>query len=366
MKEFRYICSTIIVVIFCALSLVSCSGGDKDFSEETNNSREEKITNVETCALTRMDFKDLLTLTATAEPMRRVTVSSEESGKITFTDIDEGRKVKKGDILVKQDIDLLTLQVKMAKSGFELAESDYKRIKKLFDRGSTSNQEMQAATVNRDVTKTQLDLAKLHLKRAKVYSPINGVILEKYVEFGEMIGPGTPLCKIIDTSTIKIVTGVAETELPYLKEGSAAELRFDIYPDRIFAGTISYIAAGGDTLTGTFPLEIHYDNSENLVKPGMIARLSLVRRLFKDAIVVPQTAVLDREGIKYLFIRESDIAREVHVKTGPANNNRIVVLEGLQGGEHLVVLGHRDLVNGEKINVVKTDGNSCKQENGDF
>src|SRR4030042_2667762 len=161
MKHLKiYVFKFIPFFILC-ISMVSCSGNDKALTQENNGNNKEKITNVETSTVKKTNFEDIVSLTGTAESLQRVTVSSEESGKITFLNCDEGRRVNKGDILVKQDIELLALEKQAAESNYSLAETNYQRIKKLFDKGSTSSQEMQSATVNRDVAKTQLDLVKL-------------------------------------------------------------------------------------------------------------------------------------------------------------------------------------------------------------
>jgi len=340
-------------IFIITISQVSCSKESKGNSPEPVTGKNEKITNVETSVVTRSNFEDVLELTGTAEAFRTVTISSEETGKITHLSCDEGNRVKKGTILLKQDTELLSLQVKVAESNFALAETNHKRIKKLFDRGSTSNQEMQSATVNRDVARAQLDLAKLHLDRAIIKSPLSGIIVAKYAEFGEMLAPGMPVCKIIDTETLKIITGIPEQELPFLKKDAPVEFTFDAYPGRVFQGKISYVGAAGDTSSGTFPLEMQYDNENNEIIPGMIARVRLIRRVVENAVVIYQNAVIDRENVKYVFSVESKFAREVVVEVGPTDGKNILITKGLSGGEQLIIIGHRDLVDGEKVNIIK-------------
>jgi membrane fusion protein (multidrug efflux system) len=137
--------------------------------------------------------------------------------------------------------------------------------------------------------------------------------------------------------------------------GGEVKIEVDAYPGREFRGTIHFLSPAATGQNRTFPAEIEIDNRSGELRPGMIVRVALTRRVYENAMVVPRDAILERDTGDVIFVLKDDLVELRKVATGPSEKGRIVVLEGLQPGETLVVSGHRNLVDGQKVRVVSGD-----------
>ena len=113
------------------------------------------------------------------------------------------------------------------------------------------------------------------------------------------------------------------------EEGAPVTVTIDALPEQEFQGCIHYIATVADPMTRTFTAEVEVDNSEGLIKPGMIARAGLVRRVYEDAIVVPifATVLLDQQ--RYVLVEEDGVAKLKAIETGVIQGNVVQITEGL-------------------------------------
>ena len=116
----------------------------------------------------------------------------------------------------------------------------------------------------------------------------------------------------------------------------------DAFPERIFRGTVYRIATSAEMATRTFVTEIEFDNAEELLRPGMIARARLIKKEYPDAITAPHFSILNRGDERSVFVEKDGVAHERNVQLGFIQNSHVLVSEGLDTGENLIVAGHRD------------------------
>jgi membrane fusion protein (multidrug efflux system) len=160
---------------------------------------------------------------------------------------------------------------------------------------------------------------------------------------------------VVKINKLKVNVDVPEKDVSYVKSGQ----RVKVLPAEVNvsgigrSGRIIHVSYLADENTRTYRTRIRIDNSDGFLRPGMIVRVNFVRSVIEDAIVVPLYAVMDREGVKYVFVEEDGTAvkREVHL--GPIINGKVVVFGGVQEGEHLVVKGQQLLLDGGPVKVVE-------------
>lgn len=329
-----------------------CGAPDPKEDPLGNGAYEPPPINVSTLELEPGELTERLVLTGRIEPWVAVNVSAELGGTVLEVGFEKGQRVEKGRVLARVGTDLLSVELEEAKAALVEAEANYNKTKELFARQAVPRQELIAYTSRYEAAKARVALAELRLERSIIRAPVSGVAISREVEFGEVISPGARITTLHELSRLKVSVGVPENEVPFFREGGAATLEVDAYPGKVFEGRIHFLGPAATGQNRTFPSEVAIENPGGELRPGMIARVSLVKRHFDRAIVVPRDALLERDEGTMAFVRVDDHAEERQVVLGPGEGDRVVVLEGLAAGESLIVRGHRNMVDGQPIRVV--------------
>ncbi len=341
-----------ILLILALFILTSCGGGvgnEQKPSEESSR----PPTNVTIMKITPSSLTEYVDLTGVTEPYFDVMVSSEEGGVVESLNFDKGDWVKKGKELARINAKFIEAILNEAKADLTLKESNYQRAEKLFARKSITEQERLEKQSLYQMAKARFELAKIRMDKAIVESPINGVIIEKNVEEGEFVPSGGSIARIQDLSRIKVAAPLPESELPYIKQRRKVEITFDGIPRQVFNGEISYIGSSADNVTRTFPIEIILSNKDGYLKSGMVARLSIVKRVFENAIVIPQDALVQTATGMVAFVLNDNHASLRNVKIVTASKGKVVVEDEIHFGEQLIVTGQNDLVDNQKVKVLE-------------
>jgi len=247
--------------------------------------------------------------------------------------------------------DIYEAQLKEAEAGLTLKQAALKKAVTLFERGSISGMQRLQAKVEHDAAEAQVDLAKTRLERSILRAPFSGRIDGRYVDQGEMVSPGGQVLRIVDQSRMKLEGEVSERDVTAVEEGIVAEVDFDSYPDTTFHAKLSFVSSTATPASRTYPCEFVLDNTHGLVRGGMHARIKVLKAEHRDVIVLPQTALVETEDGRNVFILDGDKAVRREVKLGASNDGRVVIMTGIQSDERVIVIGQRDLVDGQQVRV---------------
>lgn len=337
------------------LTAVACSSPPPEEEPAGNGAYEPPPVNVSVVELEPTELVERVVLTGRIDPWVEVDVSTELGGTVQEIGFEKGQRVKKGQVLARIGTDLLTVQFQEAEASLEEAEANFNRAKELFARQAVPRQELVTYTSRYHAAQARLKLAKLRVERSVIDAPVSGLAISRHVDVGEVATPGTRITTIHQVSRLKATVGIPENDLSYFKVGGEATLEVNAYPGRVFEGKIHFLGLASSGKNRTFPSEVAITNAGNDLRPGMIARVFLVKRRYESALVVPRDALIERDQGSVAFVNNNDRAQERKVVLGPSEGNNIVVLEGLSAGEPLIVRGHRNLVDGNPIRVIKQD-----------
>lgn len=315
-----------------------------------------KVVNVETQVIEPGSFTTYVRLTGAVEAWEDVIVSAEESGTIQSFSLEKGSRIGAGQAIARIDDRVLRAQVDESAALARLAAERFERQRQLWeDEEIGSEIAFLQAKYNAEAAAARHGLLEARLDRTVVRSPISGVFDERYVDRGEMVGPGTPVARVIDVGRLKIVGGVPERFAPFVGPDSEARITFDIFPGRVFEGRIGYVGGSVNAANRTFPIEIVMQNPDGLVKPQMVANVEVATDELDHVIVVPQEVVMRTEQGYQVFVVVYNRRAEAEARTvrlGPAFENRVVITEGLEAGDHLVVVGHQMVDPGDRVQIV--------------
>lgn len=293
------------------------------------------------------------------------------AGKDILTSrVEEGLRVSRNQQLGVIDHDIYAAQVAVAEADLrarqvELADGsrEKERMASLYKQGSTTEQSRDKAVTAAELAqarvaaaKANLDLAQINLKESTIRSPINGVVTKRHIDEGNLISAGTDIVTIADIETVKIVVAAAERYAEIIEAGTAARMRVDAYPERVFDARVYSIHPALDAETGSMPVEIRLDNKQLLLRPGMFARVTLITRHKDDVVVIGRDVVLGgKVDPYYVYVVEDEVAHKRFVDVGIKQGDRYQITEGLKPGESLVVNGMNYLIDGVGVEVVRIE-----------
>ncbi len=347
------------ICVVIALISAAVVGGVRQYKnrEHTEEAKapEHNATNVMVRVLEPVTVDDVVTLTGRIDPWEEVILSAEVSGTVEWQGVEEGQTVEKGQELLK--IDTIWYQTANAQAQAQdvLAKQELERVRNLQKRGVSSPQDLDRALTQQKLASADLASTKNQLDKAVLRAPIVGLVDNLETEQGEWASVGNALVHLVQVDRVKALVGIPEQDIVFFKEGDTVHIKLDALPDRDFEGVIHRLATTGDKITRTFEAEIALDNGEGLLRPGMTIRAALLRQRFPNSIAVPIFSILSLENQRFAVIENDGHAHIRPIEVGILQGNTVQVTQGLTAGERLIVVGHRDLRDGDPVTVTDED-----------
>lgn len=346
----------LLLIFSIAAIAVACS---EEQNGNSNNDDRVRQVPVETVTIEMDEFNDFIRLTGTVEAIEDAVISAETSGRI-LSIVNRGEQVERGGVIAQLDDRLTRAQYSAAKTNYELAEDTFNRLKSLYADSIISTQDFNSARAQRDQAKAQLEQAEKQLEDVHISAPFDGRVEERMIRSGELINPGQPVVRLVNTNRVRVKAGIPERYSGDIREGSEVRVRFMALDDETRESRISYAGNVIDPDNRTFTIEVELRNPDSRIKPDMVADLQVQRELLSGVIIIPRTAVIrDEEGTSVFVVSEENgrkTARLVSVSTGSASGAIIQITDGLNEGDEVVVNGMRNLSAGDQLNVLKTEG----------
>ena len=282
--------------------------------------KEETPVTYQAVPVERRDIVVSAQASGTVQPDTTVEVKSKASGEILELAVETGQVVKRGALMVRVDPRIPRNAVAQAQADLEVAQarltnasSQKRRADELFKSQSITEQEheqalLDYANANAEVIRARVavDNARDQLDDTNVRAPINGTIIEKQVERGQVIssptndvGGGTVLLKMADLNLVQVRTLVDETDIGKIQPGQRATVTVEAFPSRPFSGTVLKIEPQAQTEQNVtmFPVLVRIDNKEGLLRPGMNAEVEVHVGRRDDVLTVPNAALRTQRDV---------------------------------------------------------------------
>jgi len=360
-------------------------------------SKREKPIPVTTEAAIRKTIVQTVSATGKIQPEVEVKISPEVAGEIIELPVEDGMRVKKGDLLLKIKPDSYKALVEQQEAAISTAkatnlqqkatmmktEHDLKRAEDLFNKKLISEQEYNAAQAAYDVAKNTYESSLHEIERAEagssqardqlskttIYSPIDGTITILNSKLGERLVAtgqfaGTEVMRVADLGHMEARVDVNENDVVNVKLGDKAEVKIDAYGDRKFNGTVYQIGNTGKTTgSGTqeevtnFEVKIRIEDHDVVLKPALSCTADIHTNEVKDVVAVPMQAVTIRTGESNLSPEEIEKKKQKVTQRDKGDNNAEFVNEraekAAQKEEREKLVKVVFLKNGNKARMVK-------------
>lgn len=363
----------IVFVAVAALVVFRLTSGAK------TDPRKNRILTVGTMTPLKQDLDVRLTYTADLIPNQLVNIFSRVDGYIAKIYVDKGDLVKANQLLVEIDhtdyvhavnqakANLLSAQAKVVQqdAGVRNATLTLDRMQALIKDQFVSQQDLDTALVNRDAAVALQDSlraqvqqmtvalaqAETNLAYSYIRAPFAGYIAERNLDPGAYVSGTTAststvsrgILSVHDVETVRTLIEVVEKDVPLVQVGQRADVRAEAYPTEVFEGRVTRIVQALNRATRTMTVEVDLPNKDHRLKGGMFARVEVLVGTHPQAIQIPLDAVSRLEESQYVYVVKDGKAHQVPVELGARADNRVEVVKGLAGDEHVIVSG-KDLV----------------------
>ena len=321
-----------------------------DIVAEKNASISVKTTQVKTQEVS-LDFL----ANGNFEPIQELTFSAEKSGKVISVLVKEGDYVTVGQTLVIVRSDVINVNAQTAKATYDNAKSDYDRYENAFKSGGVTKQQLDQAKLALTNAGNSLKQANINVGDTKVKAPIKGFINKKYIEPGSILTgmPTTALFDIVNVSKLKLKVTVNESQVASLKLGNTINVTSSVFPDKTFAGKITFIAAKADESLN-FPVELEIENSgDKSLKAGMYGTANFGSKQKQQLTVVPRNAFVGSVSSNEVFVVQNGIAKLKKVTSGRILGDLVEIVDGLSDGDTVIVTGQINLQDGNAVEIIK-------------
>lgn len=364
MKGFKIKYWIIPVVIFIALTLVFRSGA---FSSSKGQPTSAAGVNVKIAAAQYVNMVPKLMLNGSLEGQTSAAISAKISGRIEQVMVQEGQQVKAGDPLVRLESVELSNSVRTAQEAvtkaqvnYDLAMTDYNRYQRLFTVGAVSQQVLDSAAAKVKTAQADLSSAAAGQNNAQqqygygvITAPVDGVVSNVTATIGQVVSPGAALMTVQDINQVYAVVNIEQKDIGLVKTGEKAGVTVDAYGDKVFEGIVDVMNPEAGTSNRMFRTKIKINNADSSLKAGMFAKVQLATGDAKQVLTVPQAAVIQKQGLYYVFTAENNKAVRHQVEIGDVSGDVIQISSGLQPGDQVIISSVSQLKDGDTVKIAE-------------
>lgn len=290
-----------------------------------------------------------------------VVLRPEVSGRVTRLNFRDGERVRRGQLLVQLDDQLPQAQVKQSEAELSIARANHKRNQELLAQNFISQRTVDESAANLDVAHAKLALAQATAARLKIVAPFDGIAGIRSINVGDYLKDGTDMVNVEDIDVVYVDYRLPERFQTQVKKGQKAVVEIDALPGRTFEAQIQAVDPLIDANGRSIAVRATIDNRQQLLRPGMFARVTTVFGERDKAQVIPEEAIVPQGGRQFVIKvvngpeKDSQVSKRVEVKVGIRRPGRVEILEGLSEGDTVVTAGHQRLQkDGSVIKIIDT------------
>jgi RND family efflux transporter MFP subunit len=303
---------------------------------------------VTTATVQRGTAVEIVYGTGNVEPVRWAKVTTVVRDRIVDICRCEGETVSKGDVLARLDDREPQAQLKELRTREEFLQRELSRVSELMTRGATTAQAYERASRDANQIQALITLQEVKINDYIIKSPMDGVVLRRDGEIGEIAEVGQVLFRVGVPKPLWVVAEVNEEDIPRVKVGQQALLRTDAFPQQRLAAKVSEITPMGDPIAKTYRIRLLLPDDTPLL-PGMSVEVNVVTREKDNVLLVPTDAIQENA----VYVIDGSTARRRKVEIGIRGTRQSEVISGLRENERVASPAKSALADGARVRVVE-------------
>jgi RND family efflux transporter MFP subunit len=344
----------IIVILLIAVVVYKLSANKNKINEKNSKAT---VTNVRIPVKIATVQNQLLEIsikkTGNLAPFKEVKALAMTGGTIRQLRFKLGDHVSQGQVLALTDAHLLQLELQKAESNAAKLRNDLNIYTELLQGKAATQEKVNDLRQNYLDAVNQVGQARKNLADVAIKAPTSGTISAKAVEEGVFVNAGAEIATIINLSKAKVQVNLTESEVYQVSQGQQVKITTDVYPGKVFNGTISFISPQADQ-THNYPVEIMVDNaSQSILRSGTFVYADFSRETKQQMLVIPREALTESVKNASVYVVTNNVARQKTIQTGVELGGNIQVLSGLSPGDQVVTSGQINLKDGSPVSTSK-------------
>jgi membrane fusion protein (multidrug efflux system) len=353
----RHVPTKLLAVTIVIVSLLVSSGcGQKTGAQANRGGAGTAKTPVEAEIIHTQLLQNTISTTGTLLANEEVELRSEISGRVTGVFFEEGKRVKRGEVLLKINDSELKAQLKRKEVEEKQASDQESRQKKLREINVVSQEDYDRDINALSMIQAEKEALQAQLAKTEIKAPFDGVIGLRYVSEGGYVSPNTLISTMQDIDPMKVEFSVPEKYAGQLRTGTEILVQVGDSPEK-YSGAVYALESKIDPDTRTIKARAKIPNPGAALIPGSFAKVEITLDELPDAIVIPSGAVIPRINDEIVYVCHGGKARIVTVTTGIRTDSGIQIMQGLTPGDTLIVSGLLQLADGKAIEIKALTGN---------
>ncbi len=346
-------------VLFLVLIIVALGFGIKFKVAATQEAKlkalkkEQPPVNVVALELVPSIIRDRMNLPGIIEPWVKLVILSEVRGTVTLKAVEEGKTVKKGEVLAWIDKRDYQNQYNSARASYKAALASLKRLQGLYKEQLATRSQIDDTDARLENAKAAMDNAALALSRCAIKAPISGLINNMFVEKGQYLNTADPVAEILQLEKVKVTVGIPESDVDAVRKLIDFDVKIDALDGRTFKAKKHFISRTADAHARLYRLELALENKNGEILPDMFARVEIVKKELLESLAVPLFSVITRNDEKLVYIVNDSFAHVRKVEIGMLDGWKVQIKSGLKPGERVIVIGHKSVNDGDKVKVIR-------------
>lgn len=300
------------------------------------------------------EIQDRLQAVGSTSARNSVDIASEVDGRVIALNFAEGQEVKKGQVLVTLDQRQAQADLKVAQARLADAQAKYDRASQLQSSRSISDAEVDELQASLAVARANLEFARTRLQNLEIAAPFDGVVGLRDVSVGAYISAGDMITTLDSIDQMQVRFGVPQRFISQLRLGQEVEVGAGLRGTDRFSGEITELDSRVDPLSRTLTVQSRIDNPERRLRPGQFLDVSVTLET-REALLIPEQAVLTSGRDKFVFVVEDGAAHRVELALGSRQAGEVEVVEGLEATDRVIVNGQDGMNSGDRVNVLEDD-----------
>lgn len=324
-------------------------------------------------------WRDTISVRATSvgslDADKIVELRSETEGVVQRILADEGERVEVGELLVQLDARELRARYEAAQATLERTRAEERNLgirvernRDLLEEGAISPQAFDDLQTNYELAQARAEEARANvavarrlLDQTEIRAPFAGTVGGRSFYIGDLIDRGSMLYTIVDDDTLKVEFSIPERYAGDVERGSPVSVQVGSLPSDRFRGSVTFVSPLVERESRTITVKAVIPNPEGRLRAGQFADVELALQRRRDAVLLPETAIVPRSGQNFVFLVRADTARRREVRIGERRWGLVELRSGVEAGDTVVVAGQQRLQDGSPVQLSIRDPEAWRQ-----
>lgn len=301
------------------------------------------------------EFKKFIEAQGTTYAENNIKLTTDMGGLVTKVNVQIGDYVSQGKVLVQLDNQIILNQISELQTALNLAKDVFEKRSRLWQQNIGSEIEYLQAKNNYESLQASMQTAQTQLAKTSIKAPMSGYIDNVMVKIGEMVAPGTPAVQLVNLNKMEVRADLAEVYLRSIKVGDEIELEIPVL-GKSKTAKVTAVGQNINQTNRTFQVVASINNPDGEVKPNLLSKIKVNDVTLKDAVTIPTRLLQESSKGYFVYIAQKDDkgnyrAKKVDIEIAQSYEDKMVVSSGLKGGEMLIDLGYRNVLEGQLLDI---------------